>query len=59
MPQSIRTEHRSGFNNDILKQFCSSKGSEHLLSPLGDQRGSGFLERSINTIKRKLGTRKT
>ena len=40
----------------MVQQFCSSKGIKHILSPVGDHRGSGLLERMIQTIKRKLGT---
>ena len=56
LPHSIRTDHGSGFKNDIVQQFCSSKGIKHILSPVGDHRGSGLVERTIQTIKRKLGT---
>ena len=57
-PQSVRTDHGSGFKNDIVQQFCSSKGINHNLSPVGDHRGSGLIERLIQTIKHKLGTAK-
>ena len=53
--QSIRVDHGSGFKNDLVQQFCSSKGIKHTLSPVGDHRVSGLIERSIQTIKRKLG----
>ena len=56
LPHSIRTDHGSGFKNDMVQQFCSSKGIKHILSPVGDHRGSGLVERMIQTIKRKLGT---
>ena len=58
IPQSIRTDHGSGFKNDLVQQFCSSKGIKHFLSPVGDHRGSGLVESSIQTIKRKLVTAK-
>ena len=56
LPHSIRTDHGSGFKNDIVQQFCYNKGIKHILSPVGDHRGSGLVERTIQTIKRKLGT---
>ena len=56
LPHSIRTDHGSGFKNDLVQQFCSSRGIKHILSPVGDHRGSGLVERTIQTIKRKLGT---
>ena len=58
LPHSIRTDHGSGFKNDLLQQFCSSRGIKHILSPVGDHRGSGLVERMIQTIRRKLGTAK-
>ena len=58
LPQSIRTDHRSGFKNDMVKQFFSSRGINNILPPAGNYRGSCLVERSIQTIKRKLGTAK-
>ena len=58
IPQSIRTDHSSGFKNDLVQQLRSSRGIRHFLSPVGDHRGSGLVERSIQTIKRKLDTAK-
>ena len=58
IPQSVRTDHGSGFKTDLVQHFCSSKGIKHILSPVGDHRGSGLVERLIQTIKRKLGTAK-
>ena len=58
LPRFIRTDHGSGLKNDLLQQFCSSRGITHILSSVGDHRGSGLVERTIQTIKRKLGTEK-
>ena len=58
LPHSIRTDYGSGFKNYLVQEFCSSRGIKHILSPVGDHRGSGLVERSIQTIKRKLGTAK-
>ena len=41
-----------------MPEFCSSRGFKHIISPVGNHRGSGLVERSIQTIKRKLGTAK-
>ena len=57
LPRSIRTDHGSGFKNNLVQEFGSNRGIKHILSPVGDHRGSG-LERSIQTIKRKLGVAK-
>ena len=51
-------DHGSGFKNDLVQQFCSSRGIRHILSPVGDHRGSDLIERMIQTMKRKLGTAK-
>ena len=41
-----------------MLKFCSNRGIKHILSSIGDHRGSGLVERSIQTIKRKLGKAK-
>ena len=58
LPHSIRTDHGSGFKNNLVQEFCSSRGIKHVFSPVGDHRGSGLVERTIQTIKRKLGVAK-
>ena len=58
LPHSIRTDHGSGFNKNLVQDFRSSRGIKHILSPVGDHRGSGLAERSIQTIRRKLGAAK-
>ena len=58
IPQSISTDHGSRFKKDLVQQLCSNKGIKHILSPVRDHRGSGLVERSIQTIKLKLGTAK-
>ena len=55
IPKSIRTDQYSGFKNNAVKSFCVSKGSKHILCPVGDHRGCGLVERTIQPIKRKLG----
>ena len=58
IPESIRTDHGSGFNSDVVKEFCKSRGIKYILTAVGDHRSCGLVERSIQTIKRKLGTEK-
>ena len=58
LPQSNRIDHGSRFKNDLVKHYCARRGIVHIFSPVGDHRGSGLVERSIQTIKRKLGTGK-
>ena len=52
-PQTIRTDYGSGF-----KENCRDRGIKHILTPVGDYRGKGLVERSIQTIKRKLAKEK-
>ena len=52
IPQSIRSDQGSGFKNDVVQHFCSSKGIKPILSPVGDHRGSCLVERSIQIVKR-------
>ena len=56
IPQPIRTNQ--GFKIDLVEHLCPSKGIKLILSPVGDNKGGVLVERSIQTIKRKLGTAK-
>ena len=47
LPHSIRTEHGSGFKNNLVQEVCCSRGVKYFLSPVGDHRGSGLVERTI------------
>ena len=58
IPESNRTDHGSGFNSDVVKEFCKIRGIKHILTAVGDHRSCCQVERSIQTIKRKLGTEK-
>ena len=58
VPESIRTDHGSGFNSGVVKEFCKSRVIKHIFTAVGDHRSCGLVERSIQTIKRKLGTDK-
>ena len=42
----------------LLNNFAKIRGIKHILTAVGDHRSCGLLERSIQTIKRKLGTEK-
>ena len=56
IPETIITDHGSGFKPDVVKEFRKSRGIKHVLTAVGDHRSCGLVERSIQTIKRKLGT---
>ena len=59
-----RILHTHSWNTSIYQDrsriwfFCSSKGIKHIVSPVGDHRGKGSVERSMQTKNRKLGTAK-
>ena len=55
IPESIRTDHFSGFKGKTMKKFCADNNIEQKLRPAGDHRGCGLVERTIQTIKRRLG----
>ena len=38
IPESIRTDHGSGFNSDVVKDFCKSTGIKQILTAVGDHR---------------------
>ena len=55
IPKSIKTDQYSGFKNKLVQQFCLDKNIAQFFCPVGDHRGCGLVERSIQTIKRRLG----
>ena len=55
VPKTIRTDQFSSFKSKQFKKFCSAVGITQLFCPINDHRGCGLVERSIQTIKRRLG----
>ena len=55
IPKSVRTDQFSGFKGKSLKKFCIEHNIEQKFCPVGDHRGCGLVERTIQTIKRRLG----
>ena len=55
IPKSIKTDLYSGFKNKSFQAFCKDKKFAQYFCPVGDHRGCGLVERSIQTIKRRLG----
>ena len=55
IPESIRSDQFSGFKGKTLKKICSELNIEQKFCPVGDHRGCGLVERTIQTIKRRLG----
>ena len=55
IPEYVRTDHFSGFKGKTMQKFCSDHNIEQKSCPVGDHRGCGSVERTIQTIKRRLG----
>ena len=55
IPESIRTDQSLGFKGKTMKKFCTEYNIEQKFCPVGDHRGCGLVERTIQTIKRRLG----
>ena len=55
IPSSIKTDQYSGFKNKLVRAFCNDKKISQIFCPVGDHRGCGLVERSIQAIKRRLG----
>ena len=52
--ESIRTDQISGFKGKAIKNFFSENNIEQNFCPVGDHRGCGLVERTIQIIKRRL-----
>ena len=46
----------SGLKNKFLDQYCKSEGINHIFCSVGDHQRCALVERTIQTVKRKLGT---
>ena len=55
IPESIKTDQFSGFKGKSMKKFCTENNIIQKFCPVGDHRGCGLVERTIQTIKRRLG----
>ena len=51
----MKTNQFSGFKGKAMKKFCLENNIEQKFCPVGDHRGCGLVERTIQTIKRRLG----
>ena len=56
IPESIKTDQFSGFKGGkSMKKFCTENKITQKFCPVGDHPGCGLVERTIQTIKRRLG----
>ena len=54
IPRSIRCDQAQAFKAKEFEIFCKNKNIKLILAPAGDHRGTGMVERLIQTIKRRL-----
>ena len=55
IPESMRCNQISGFKGKTLKKFCTELNIETELCPVGGHRGCGLVERTIQSMKPRLG----
>ena len=55
IPESIQTDQFSGFKVKAMRKFCFENNIEQKFCPVGDHRGCELVERTIQTIERRLG----
>ena len=54
IPRSIRCDQAQAFKAKEFELFCKNRNIKLILAPAGDHRGTGMVERLIQTIKRRL-----
>ena len=54
IPRSIRCDQAQAFKAKEFDIFCKNTNIKLILAPAGDHRGTGMVERLIQTIKRRL-----
>ena len=54
IPRSIRCDQAQAFKAKEFDIFCKNKNIKLKLAPVGDHRGTGMVERLIQTTKRRL-----
>ena len=54
IPRSIRCDQAQAFKAKEFELFCKNRNIKLILAPAGDHRGTGMVDRLIQTIKRRL-----
>ena len=54
IPRSIRCDQAQAFKAREFELYCKNKNIKLILAPAGDHRGTGMVERLIQTKKRRL-----
>ena len=56
VPKNIKSDQYSGFKSKDLENFCNNTGINQRFCPVEDHRGCGIVERTIQTLKRRIAT---
>ncbi len=56
LPKALRTDQRTAFTSDTIRQWCTKHSVKQIYSPVGDHRGTGLVERLIKTLRSRTGT---
>ena len=54
IPRSVRCDQAQAYKAKQFEIFCKNKNIKLILAPAGENRGTGMVERLIQTIKRRL-----
>ena len=54
IPRSIRCDQAQAFKAKEFELFCKNRNIKLILAPAGDHRGTGMVERLIQSLKRRL-----
>ena len=54
IPRTIRTDQGSGLISKEVRELCYEHNIQVIISPVGDHRATGLVERLIRTIKERL-----
>ena len=55
IPRNIRLDQARCLKGNKVKNFCKQNNINIITAPANDHRAIGLVERSIQTIKRRLG----
>ena len=54
IPRTLRCDQAQAFKSKNFEIFCKDNNIKLILAPAGDHRGTGLVERMIQTLKRRL-----
>ncbi len=56
LPRAIRSDQGTAFTAQQVRIWCTKHGVAQNFTPVGDHRGSGLVERTIRTVRSRVGT---